>query len=82
LGYQTPFAPVMEKGSTGIQNRLVENELRSLSLFLVAGEGGVIDSLQTRMRLREHDIKERYAKDQIRGALTHLRKISAGKRKA
>jgi hypothetical protein len=28
------------------------------------------------MHLREHDIEERFAKDQLRGALTHLRDIS------
>lgn len=35
-----------------------------------------MDRLQSRMRLREHDIKERYARGELRGALTHLRDIS------
>jgi hypothetical protein len=35
-----------------------------------------MDQFQSQMRLREHDIKERFTKDQLRGALTHLREIS------
>jgi hypothetical protein len=59
------------------KRRVIQDRLRSLSLFVMSGEGGVIDILQSRMRLREYDIKERYAKDELRGALTHLREISA-----
>jgi hypothetical protein len=58
------------------KRRVTEDKLRSLSLFVLSGEGGVIDTLESRMRLREYDIKERYAKDELRGALTHLREIS------
>ena len=57
--------------------RVIQNKQRSLSLFVLSGEGGVMDILQSRMQLREYDIKERYAKDELRGALTHLREISA-----
>jgi len=39
-------------------------------------EGALINSLQSRVRLREYDIKERYKEDEFRGALTHLREIS------
>ena len=35
-----------------------------------------MDDLQSRMRLREYDIVERYTKEEFRGALTHLRDIS------
>ncbi len=56
--------------------RVIEDKLRSLSLFVLSGEGSVIDTLQTRIRLREHDLKERYAMDELRGVLTHLREIS------
>jgi hypothetical protein len=59
------------------KRRVIQGKLRSLSLFVLSGEGGVIDTLQSRMRLREYDIKERYAKDELRGVLTHLREISA-----
>jgi hypothetical protein len=56
--------------------RITQNEARSLSLFSLSGQGGVIDLVQFRMRLREYDIKERYAQDELRGVLTHLRRIS------
>jgi hypothetical protein len=58
------------------KQRVIQDNLRSLSLFVLSGEGGVIDTLESRMRLREYDIKERYARDELRGALTHLRAIS------
>ncbi len=35
-----------------------------------------MDDLQSRMRLREFDIQERCTKEELRGALTHLREIS------
>jgi len=58
------------------KRRVIQDKLRSLSLFVLSGEGGVIDTLQSRIRLREYDIKERYAMDELRGVLTHLREIS------
>lgn len=58
------------------KRRVIDNKLRSLSLFVLSGEGGLLDILEFRMRLREYDIKERYAKDELRGVLTHLREIS------
>lgn len=51
--------------------------MRSISLFVLSGEAALIDRLQPRIRLREYDIEERSAKDEIRGALTHLREIPA-----
>ncbi len=48
---------------------------RSISLFILSGEAVLIDRLQPRIRLREYDIEERFARDEIRGALTHLREI-------
>ena len=50
--------------------------MRSVSLFVLSGEVTLIDNLQSRMRLREHDIEERYTEDEVRGALIHLREIS------
>ncbi len=58
------------------RRRVIQKTPRSLSLFILSGQGGLIDIVQLRMRLREYDIKERYAKDELRGALTHLREIS------
>jgi hypothetical protein len=62
--------------STDRRPRVVQDKLRSLSLFALSGEERSIDALHSRMRLREHDIKERYANDELRGALTHLRQVS------
>jgi len=47
------------------------------SLFVLSGEVRSVDNLQSRMHLREYDIEEQFAKDQLRGALTHLRDISS-----
>jgi len=60
-----------------VQRRVViRNEKRSVSLFVLSGEATLIDNLQSRMQLREYDIKERYMGNELRGALTHLREIS------
>ena len=58
------------------RREVIRNGMRSVSLFLLSGEVTLIDSLQSRMRLREYDIIERYTEDEFRGALTHLREIS------
>jgi hypothetical protein len=71
LDYKTGPGAGMEQRRRGIEDRL-----RSLSLFALSGEGGTMDDLQSRMRLREYDIRERFTKEELRGALTHLREIS------
>ncbi len=48
---------------------------RSLTLFVFSGEERLIDDLQSRIQLREHDIIERYARDELHGLLAHLREI-------
>jgi hypothetical protein len=58
------------------KREVIWNGMRSVSLFVLSGEVTLIDSLQSRMQLREHDITERYKEDEFRGALTHLREIS------
>ncbi len=58
------------------RREVIRNGLRSVSLFVLSGEVTLIDHLQSRMRLREYDIKERLTRDELRGALTHLREIS------
>jgi hypothetical protein len=55
---------------------VIRNGMRSVSLFVLSGEVTLIDHLQSRMRLREYDIKERFTRDELRGALIHLREIS------
>jgi hypothetical protein len=60
-----------------VQRRaIVRNGHRSISLFVLSGEVPLMDQFQSQVRLREHDLKERFTKDQLRGALTHLREIS------
>jgi hypothetical protein len=60
-----------------VQKRVViQNGKRSISLFILSGETTLIDHLQSHMRLREYDIQERVTRDELRGALTHLREVS------
>lgn len=58
------------------RRKVIRNGMRSVSLFVLSGEVTLIDHLQSRMRLREYDIKERMTRDEFRGALIHLREIS------
>ncbi|MGB7572606.1 MAG: hypothetical protein WBN53_02000 [Thermodesulfobacteriota bacterium] len=60
----------------GQRREIIRNETRSISLFALLGEVTLIDTLQSRMRLREYDILERYTEEEFRGALTHLKEIS------
>jgi len=55
-----------------------QSKPRSLSLFALSGEVDLMDDLESRIRLREYDITERYGPDEFRGALAHLREISGG----
>jgi len=50
-------------------------ESRTLTFFLLRGDNLSLDRLQSRVRFREHDLMERYGPEEIRGVLTHLRKI-------
>jgi hypothetical protein len=71
LDYKTTFGLGFER-----RRDLIQSGMRSISLFALSGDPALMDDLQTRMRLREYDIVERYTKEEFRGALTHLRKIS------
>jgi len=55
-----------------------QSKPRSLSLFALSGEVDLMDDLESRIRLREYDITERYGPDEFRGALAHLKEISVG----
>jgi len=57
------------------RREILRDGMRSISLFALSGEVTLIDNLQSRMRLREYDIIERYKKEEFRGALTHLKEI-------
>lgn len=63
--------------SSGIEERreVLQDSLRSLTFFILSGEAKPLDQLQSQLRLREHDILERFGENEIRGVLTHLRKI-------
>ena len=71
LDYKTRFDLEYEQ-----RREVIQTGMRSVSLFALSGEAALIDNLQSRMRLREHDIKERLAREELRGALTHLKEIS------
>ena len=58
------------------RREVTRSGMRSVSLFALSGETTLVDNLQSRIRLREYDIKERLTRDELRGALTHLRQIS------
>jgi hypothetical protein len=69
LDYEIPPGLKME------ERREVAQEPRHLTLFVFKGEVASIERLYSQLRLREHDVMERYASDEIRGVLTHLREI-------
>jgi hypothetical protein len=71
LDYKTRFKLGFER-----RREVIQNGMRSISLFALLGEIKLIDTLQSRIRFREYDITERYKEDEFRGALTHLREIS------
>jgi len=71
LDYKTRFELGFER-----RREVIQNAMRSISLFALLGEVTLIDTLQSRMRFREYDITERYKEDEFRGALTHLKEIS------
>ena len=62
---------------TGERREVTPDRPRSLTLFVFSGEGTIIDNLQSRLRFREHDIIERYARDELHGLLAHLREIDS-----
>ena len=66
------YTPVPGKGAD--EGRNLEG-VRSLTLFVIRGDVQTLDSLQSQLRLREHDCVERYDPQELRGVLTHLRQI-------
>lgn len=60
------------------RRQVSQSRRRSLSLFVLSGEVDSMDGLESRMRVREYDITERYGPDELRGALAHLKEISVG----
>ena len=48
---------------------------RALILFLIHGDSVSLDHLQSQIQLREHDIVERYDREEVRGVLAHLKEV-------
>jgi hypothetical protein len=48
---------------------------RTLTLFLLSGDSLSLDRLQSQIRLREHDLLERYGPEEVHGVLVHLKKV-------
>jgi hypothetical protein len=57
------------------QERREIAENRTFTLFLFSGDSFSLDHLQSQIQLREHDIIERYGPEEVRGVLTHLKKV-------
>lgn len=66
-------------GSSGSEmeerREVLKDGLRSLTFFILSGEAKMLDQLQSRLRMREHDLLERFGENELRGVLTHLRKV-------
>ena len=69
--YQTKFELGFER-----RQEVIQNGMRSISLFVLSGEVELINTLQSRVQFREYDVIERYKEDEFHGALTHLREAS------
>lgn len=69
LDYESPPEHLGEERREIVQN------LRSLTLFVFSGDGRLIDDLQSQIRSREHDIIERYGRNELHGILAHLREV-------
>jgi len=59
----------------GERREVSGNRPRALTFFVFSGDIKSIEDLHSKIRLREHDIIERYASDELHGLLTHLREI-------
>ncbi|OGP64804.1 MAG: hypothetical protein A2170_04440 [Deltaproteobacteria bacterium RBG_13_53_10] len=66
-----------EASELGERRRVTENRPRGFTLFLLSGDEKVIETFQAAIRLREHDVLERYENTQLRGLLAHLREIDS-----
>jgi hypothetical protein len=69
LEYEAPAKP-------GESVRVVQMSGRGFTLFNLRGPASALDALFPRIRLRQHDIIERFGAQEIRGVLTHLRRTS------
>jgi hypothetical protein len=72
LDYEAPSQPGIEE-----RRKVLQEEARHLTLFCLRGKASLIDEVYSRIRLREHDIIERYAQDELHGLVTHLREVDS-----
>lgn len=70
LDYEHPVP-----SGTSEKREVLQGKKRHLTLFCLKGEPGVIETIHARLRLREHDLLERYSQDELHGLLTHLREV-------
>lgn len=62
----------------GQQRReIMEEGSRGLTLFSIQGETHLINEIYLRARLREHDVMERFSKDELHGLFTHLKEVTS-----
>jgi hypothetical protein len=71
LDYEAPSDPGIEE-----RRKVLEGKVRHLTLFCLRGKASLLDEVYSRIRLREHDIIERYAQDELHGLITHLREVN------
>ncbi len=71
LDYEDPSEIGVEE-----KRRALQEKARHLTLFCLKGKPSLIDEVYSRLRLREHDIIERYAQDELHGLLAHLREVN------
>lgn len=70
LDYEDPSEQGIEE-----RRKVLHEKVRHLTLFCIRGNSTFIDEVLSRLRLREHDILERYAQDELHGLLAHLREV-------
>lgn len=61
----------------GPSKRRTHQSGRGFTLFSIRGPAAALDDLIPRIKLRQHDIIERFSASEIRGVLTHLRRTTA-----
>ncbi len=70
LNYEKPS----EAGAQ--EMRGVSEENRGFTLFSIQGGTDLINAIYLRAKLREHDVIERFSKDELRGLFIHLKEVS------
>ncbi len=66
-----------EPSEAGVQEmRGVSEENRGFTLFSIRGETDLINAIYLRAKLREHDVIERFSKDELHGLFLHLKGVS------